>query len=160
MHTFFKGQILGKRQRRSRRDQAFNGGRVGQTQENGRVCEHARLFQRIDEKTGDIELDAHRGKNNREFFLSGQNPSLAGNLCGNPIMRHAASREDGKLLPPNERVHAVDRGNAGLDKFVGIVAGGRIDRLTVDINRLAGNQFRPAVLRLAHSVKNTAENVR
>ena len=53
-------------------------------------------------------------------------------------MRQAGPGEDRQLLAAHERVHPVDRRDAGLDELGWVVPGGRVDRAPVDVQHLPG----------------------
>ena len=74
-------------------------------------------------------------------------------------MGKTGAGEDRQLLAADKRVQAVDRGNAGLDKFVRVIARGGVHRQTVDVLHLGGQNLRPAVLRVAHAVEDAAKHI-
>ena len=67
--------------------------------------------------------------------------------------------EDRQLLAADQGVQSVDSGNAGLDKFLRIVAGCRVHRQAVDVHALFGQDFRTAVNGAAQSVEHAAEHI-
>ena len=76
-----------------------------------------------------------------------QNLRLTRDLRGKLRVGKTGAGEDRQLLAADKRVQAVDRGNAGLDKFVRVIACGGVHRKTVDVLHLGGQNLRAAVLR-------------
>ena len=74
-------------------------------------------------------------------------------------MRQTAHRKHGQFLTANERVQPVDCGNTRLDKLVGIIACGGVDRLAVDIHFLFGDNGRAVIARIAHTVEYASQHV-
>ena len=60
----------------------------------------------------------------------------------------------------DEWVEAVDSGYAGLDEFVRVVAGVRVDWVSVDVVELIGDDGGAIVFGLAESTEDSAEDVR
>ena len=67
-------------------------------------------------------------KTTANFSCLPEDLRLPGDLGGDARMGQAAPGKDGQLLAADERVHAVDGRDAGLDELGGIVAGVGIDR--------------------------------
>ena len=74
-------------------------------------------------------------------------------------MGQAGAGEDGQLLAADQRIQAVNGGNAGLDELVGIVAGGGVHRQAVDVPVLLGEDVGAAVNGLAHAVEHAAQHI-
>jgi hypothetical protein len=62
-------------------------------------------------------------------------------------------------LATRNRIHAVDRRDAGLNHLLGILARERIDRLALDVEVVLGEHWRTVVERLAAAVKHAAKHV-
>ena len=74
-------------------------------------------------------------------------------------MRKSAHREYGKFLSSYKGIQSVDRGDTRLNKFVGIIARGGVDRLAVDIHCLFGNDGLAAVAGIPHAVEHASQHV-
>jgi hypothetical protein len=62
-------------------------------------------------------------------------------------------------LASDEGVETVDSRYAGLDEFIRVVAGVRVDWVSVDVVELVGDDGRAIVFRLAESAEDPAEDV-
>ena len=159
MHPLLKGKVLGQGQGDPRGDEAFDGRGIGQTQEQGGVCEDARFLQGVDEKLRHIEFDAHRRKDDDELFLGGQNPGLPRDLGGNEVVRHAAAGKNRKLLAADQGVHPVNGGDAGLNEVPGVFPAPGIDGQAVDVHHPVRDHLRRAVNRPSQAVEDPAQHV-
>ena len=74
-------------------------------------------------------------------------------------MRKAAAGEHRELLATDQGVEAVDGGHAGLDELGGVVPGGGVHGVAVDVEMLLRDQGGAAVLGLAHAVEDPAQHV-
>ena len=85
---------------------------------------------------------------------------LPDDLRGELVGGQTRAGEDRELLPADQRVQAVDRGDAGLDE-VGRVARGRYGLMGAPLTSrsLLGDDGRPAVDRLAGAVEDPAEQL-
>ncbi len=160
MHVELKGQVFGSGQGHAGGRDAFNRRVTGQVHEQDGTVDGTGATEVIDEIVGFLESDAHRGKDNSEIAGTAADLGLAGDLGSELGMRQTGSRENRQLLAADEGVQAIDRRNAGLDKFVRVVAGGWIHRLAVDIEHPGRDDRGSTVLGLAHAVENAAEDVR
>ncbi len=97
------------------------------------VREDAALLEGLREEAGNIMLYTHRSEDNGKFRISPAYLRLAGNLCGKLVVGQAVAGENGQLLAPDERVHSVNNGDAGLYEISRIPSRYRIDRHSVDI---------------------------
>ena len=70
-----------------------------------------------------------------------------------------APEKRGSFWPTQQSIHAIDGGDAGLDEVAWINAGGRVDRLTIDIGILVGQRLRAAIQRAAQAVENTPQHL-
>src|SRR5699024_4365258 len=73
--------------------------------------------------------------------------------------RQTGTGEDGQLLTADQGVQAVDGGNTGLDKLVGVVAGGGVHGQAVDVPVFGGQDLRSAVDGMAHAVEDAAQHI-
>ena len=134
MPSFLEREVLGRRQRVARRQQALHARFVGEVQEHGRVTERAARFHREPELVGRVVRHADAGKDDGEAFLAlgaAQARPLR-DLRGQPVVRQAARREERQLLSAHQAVHHVDGRDAGLDEIARQRAPGRIDREAFD----------------------------
>ena len=83
---------------------------------------------------------------------------LAGDLRGDLVVRQAVAAEDGQFLPAHQRVHAVERGDAGLDEVARVDARVRVHRLAVDVAPHAADRRGAAVGRAAQPVEDAPEH--
>ena len=85
-------------------------------------------------------LDAHRGEHDGELDVLLQQPRLPDDLRGDAVVRQAVAGKDRQLLAAHQRVHAVNRGQAGLDEFARIAPRKRIDRQAVHVAPIGGQR--------------------
>ena len=157
----FEGEVLGDGQRRTRRQQPFDGGILGDVEEQDRSLERRALGEARAEEAGLALGHAHRGEDDDELVggIAPGHGRLRGDLRGELGGRQAEAGEDRQLLPAHERVEAVDRRDAGLDELVRVVAGDRVDRRPVDVAVGLGLHRRPAVDRTAGAVEDAADQI-
>ena len=74
-------------------------------------------------------------------------------------MGQAGAGEDGQLLTTDQGVQAVDGGNTGLNKLVGVVPGGGVHCQAVDVPELLGQDVGAAVDGPAHAVEDPAQHI-
>ena len=74
-------------------------------------------------------------------------------------MLHYCVRYSTWRLGLAEPVHGIDGGDTGLNHFLGVDAGVRVDGLTLDIKEILSKHRRPVIDGLAGSVEHTAEHV-
>ena len=74
-------------------------------------------------------------------------------------MRQTGAGEDRQLLPSYQGVQAINGRDAGLDKLIGVVAGGWVHCQTIDIPVFIRQNSRTIIDGLAHSVKYTAQHI-
>ena len=151
-------QVLRQREGRARGEKPFNGRRVRQAQEHGDVGQRAGVLEVFDEILGHVVLDAHPDEYDGELDIFADDARLAGDLRGDLVMGQAVAAEERQFLPAHERVHAVYRGNAGLDKVPRILARVRIQRLAVDVAPHAADRVGAAVRGPAQSVEDAPQH--
>ena len=154
-----EGQVLGQGQGGPRSEQPFDARGRGQRQEQRDIGQHAAFFEGADEVLGHVVLDAHGRKDDGELGLFPQQRGLADDLGGQPVVWHAAAGEDRQLLPADQRVHAVDGADAGLDKLPRVLAAVGVDGGPVDVPQVGRQGLGPIVDRTAQPVENTAQHV-
>ena len=160
MHFLLERQILGGGQRHARRRDTFHGGVVGQIGEEYRSVNGTRAAELAHEKFRFLERDTDSREHHREVrALVAQHFRLTGNLRGKVGMREAGAGENRQFLPANQRVQAVDSGDARLNKFVGVVAGGGVHGEAVNVAVLLREDVGAAVDRLSHAVEHAPEHV-
>lgn len=74
-------------------------------------------------------------------------------------MGQTGGREDGNFLASGDGVHDVDGGQSGLDHFLGIDTRPGIDGLTLNVEKVLGEDGRSLVDGFAGAVEDTAEHV-
>ena len=159
MHILLKGQILGGGQRHTGGGDTLDGGVVGQVGEQHGAVDGAGAAELLYEVLGLLKGDADGGKHDGEIAGAVQNLGLTGDLSGQLRVGQTGAGEDGQLLAADQRVQTVDGGNAGLNKLVGIVAGGGVHGQTVDVAVLLGQDLGAAVDGLAHAVEHAAQHI-
>ena len=133
VHVALVGEVLGRGQRAARRDEALDGGVVGEGEEHDDVGENAAVLEGVDEEARHVVLDAHGGEDDDEGLVGGEDLRLADDLRGEPVVRQAVAGEDGQLLAADQGVHPVDAGDAGLDEVPGVGARGGVDGHAVHV---------------------------
>ena len=136
-----------------------HGGIVSEIGEQHRPFDGARLFEIVHEILRFLEGDADRRKHDGKFGIPAFDLRLPRDLRGEFGVRQTAHRKHGQFLPSYQRIESVDGRDARLDKFIGIVARGGIDRLSVDVHLLFGNDGRAAVAGIAHAVEHPPEHI-
>mmetsp|Transcript_3470 Transcript_3470/g.7235 ORF Transcript_3470/g.7235 Transcript_3470/m.7235 type:complete len:264 (-) Transcript_3470:535-1326(-) len=133
-------QVLRRRQRQPRRDDALDGRVVSQVEEEGRALHGTALLEIGAEEPSRFHVHTHGPENDGEVLLVRVNGifefdegGLTGDLGSHLIVGKSSGGEDGDLLPAGDRVHDVDGGDAGLDHGLGVVAGRGVDGLAVDV---------------------------
>ncbi len=104
-------------------------------------------------------LDAHGGKDDGELGLRLAQRRLPCDLGGQRVVRHAAARKDGQLLPADERVHAIDGRDTCHDQVARVGATRGVDGGPVDVAHGFGNWWRHAVDRLAEAAEHAPQHV-
>src|SRR5512140_1486420 len=74
-------------------------------------------------------------------------------------MRESRLGEDRDLLPEDDRVQRVDRGDSGLEKIARMLAPARIDRRTADRAHLGRSRRRKSVARPSEAVEDPPEKL-
>ena len=160
MHPAFERQIFRGSQCHTRRGDTLDRRVVGKVRENDGAVDGARAAEFLNEEFRFLKRDADGGEDDSEVrCVVAQNLCLTRDLRGKLRVRKTGAGEDRQLLATDKGVQAVDRGNAGLDKFVRVIACGRVHRKTVDVLHLGGQNLRPAVLRMAHAVEDAAKHI-
>ena len=159
MHVLFIGQVFRGGQRHTGGGDALDGGVVGQVHKQHSALDGAGAPEVGDKEVGFLKGDADSAKNHGEFFVRAKHLGLAGNLGGQLGVGQTAAREHRQFLPAYQGVQAVNSGDARLDKLAGIVPGGGVQRLAVDVPAYLGDDGGAAVARFAHAVKHAAQHV-
>ena len=157
-HVFakVKSQVFGHGQGCTRGDDALDDRVIRKVQQHDDAVHRVGADKRIAEVFGDVVLDTHRGKDDREVGAIGDR-SLLDDLDGQLVVLHAGAREDRQLLAADQGGQAVDGRDAGADIVARIDAADRVDRRAVDI--AAGDRVDRAepVDRPAQTVQHPAE---
>ena len=74
-------------------------------------------------------------------------------------MRKTGAGKNGQFLSADQRIQSVDRRDAGLNEFGGIISRRGIQRCTVDVQFLFGDDRGAAVDRSSHSVEYTSKHI-
>ena len=156
--TVLEREKLRQAQRDAGRNHPFERRFVGEIQEYGGSRKQPRFFESLLEICRGIVRNAERHKYHREGFGPFGNPRLQSDLSGQLIVRESRSREDRELLPAHHRVHAVDRGNAGLDEILRKRARGGIQRSAMHVHSGFRDGRRQSVSGPSQTVENAAEH--
>ena len=159
MHPLFEGEVLGKSQRHPRSDKAFDRRSISKTQKNGRVCQNARFFKRVDEKFCDVEFDPHSGKYHGELFFSRQYFGLSGYLSGNQVVRHTAAGKNRQLLATNQGIHPVNGRYASLDEVSVIFPAPGVYRQTIYVHHAISNYLRISIDGSSQAIEYPAKHI-
>ena len=160
VHPALEGQIFGGGQGHTRRCDTLDSRVVGEVREDDGAVDGARAAEFLDEELRFLERDADGGEDDGEVRrVVAQHLRLTGDLGGQLRMRQAGAGEDRQLLAADEGVEPVDRGDACLDEFVGVVAGSGVHGQAVDVLHLGRQDLGAAVLRVAHAVEDAAEHI-
>ena len=74
-------------------------------------------------------------------------------------MRQTGAGEDRQLLPSYQGVQAINGRDAGLDKLIGVVAGGWVHCQTIDIPVFIRQNSRTIIDGLPHAVKDASQHI-
>ena len=159
LHIHFKGKEFSGRQGDARRDEALDGGVVGQIEEHHRAGQRPRGLELVDEERRLALGDAHGREHDGELLLAAQDLGLPGDLRGNLVVRQSRAAKDGKFLSPHQRVQAVDRRDAGLNELLRTLPGDGIDGRSDDRQPLFGDERRQSVDRLAQAAEPAADHL-
>ncbi len=159
MHTLFKGQVFCGGQGHTGGGDALYGRVVGQIGEQHGAVDGAGALEVGDKELGLLKGDADGGEHHGKVGLAVQNLCLAGDLSGQLGVRQAGAGKNGQLLAADQGVQTVDGGDTGLDKLIGIVTGGGVDGLAIDVQALFRQDGRAAVDGLAHAVEHAAQHI-
>src|SRR5712691_2989477 len=155
----FDGEILSGRQCESRGQDSFDGGVVCEVDEHGYVVEGSLFLEVVSEEASFISGDAHGREDCCEWFFGASDLGLPGNLGGDLVVWQSGRGEEGEFLSPDERVHAVDGGDACLDELSRIFSGERVDGTAVYIEIIIRNNSWAAVCGSAAAVEDPTEHV-
>ena len=159
VHPQIKSQVFRRCQRHTRGSDTLYRGVVCQIGEQHGTVDGAGAPEFVDKELGFFEGDADGGKHNGKVAFPIQHPGLTGDLRRQLGVRQTGAGKDGQLLPTDKGVQAINGGNAGLDKLVGIVAGGGIHGKAVDIPVFLRQNGRSVINGLAHAVEHTAQHI-
>ena len=124
-------EVLGRRERQTRRDDTLDRGVVGEVKEEGDAVERAILFKVLLKEASRFHIHTHGSEHDRKVVLMVVVHALGGfldqaglttNLGGDFIVRKTRGREDRDLLTTSNRVHCVNRGDTRLNHFLRICA--------------------------------------
>ena len=162
MQPALEGEVLGDRQRGTRREQPLHRGVVGEVQEEHGALERCSPRQTARRKklaSRWVTPIAAKTTTNSSPSVAAGHAGLRGDLRGQLGGGQAEAREDRQLLAAHERVEAVDRRDARLDELGGVIASDGVDRLPVDVTVGLGLERRPAVDRSARTVEDAPDEV-
>ena len=160
VHAAFKGQIFGGSQRHTRCCDTLNRRVVGKVRENDGAVDGACAAEFLNEELRFLKRNTDGGEDDGKVgSVVAQNLCLTRDLRGKLCMGKTGAGEDRQLLAADKGVQTVDRGNAGLDKFVRVIARGGVHRQTVNVLHLGGQNLGAAVLRVAHAVEDAAKHI-
>ena len=160
MHALLKGQIFRGGEGHAGCGDTLHGGVVGQVGKEHGAVDGAGTAELLHEEVGLLKGDADGGEDHGEIArVVPQHLGLAGDLGRQGRVRQAGAGENGQLLSAHQGVQAVDGGNAGLNKLVGVVPGGRVHGQAVDVPELLGQDLRSAVDGTAHAVEHPPQHV-
>ena len=122
---------------------------VSQVQEQAYILHRAILLEILLEKSSSFHVDTHSSEDNSEIVAAIVHNVLAAmmlldqaglttNLSCDFIVWQTGSRENGNLLTTSNTVHHIDRRNTSLDHFFGVFSRKRVDRLTLDVQKVLG----------------------
>ena len=155
-----ESEIFGGGKCRARGEQALDDRFVGEVQEDDHLVQDAALFEAFLKESGIGMRGAEGGEDDDEFGrVVAQQLGLTHDLRRDPVMRQAAAGENRQFLAAGQGIHAVDGGNAGLDEFARVGAGGGVERLAVHVATVGGNDRRSSVARQSGAVEHAAEDV-
>ena len=130
----FKGQIFGGSQRHTRCCDTLNRRVVGKVRENDGAVDGACAAEFLNEELRFLKRNTDGGEDDGKVgSVVAQNLCLTRDLRGKLCMGKTGAGEDRQLLAADKGVQTVDRGNAGLDKFVRVIARGGVHRQTVNV---------------------------
>mmetsp|Transcript_62504 Transcript_62504/g.167420 ORF Transcript_62504/g.167420 Transcript_62504/m.167420 type:complete len:421 (+) Transcript_62504:365-1627(+) len=159
-------EILGGRQRQSRRHDTLDGGIVGQVQEQNHVLHGPVLLEIVLEESSGLHVHSHGTKHNREVVsrvilrvLLLHKTRLSANLGRDLVVRQTGRREQRQLLPSHNRVHGVQSGHTRLNHLLRVDTSLRVDRSSVDVQVVLRQHSGPLVQRLARSVEGTTNHL-
>mmetsp|Transcript_36427 Transcript_36427/g.79689 ORF Transcript_36427/g.79689 Transcript_36427/m.79689 type:complete len:350 (+) Transcript_36427:640-1689(+) len=160
------GEVLRRSQRQTRRDDALNGGIVGQVHEQHDVLHGAVLLEVVAEESRGFHVDAHGAEDNAEIFcrvvhnvLALNERRLSADLCGDLVVWQTGRGEQRKLLTSDNGVHHVDGANASLDHLLWVHSRLRVQRSSVDVAELLGKHSRTLVDGLPGTIESTAHQI-
>ena len=160
MHILLKSQIFRSGQSHFRCTDTLYGRVVCQVYEYDRTVDRACRLKVIDKVFRVLERNTDSGKNNGEFGIRAAYLRLTRNLYRKVCVGQTGSGENRQLLPANQRIQAVNRGNARLNELSGVFPCRRINGRAVDVQTFFGNDFGAAVHGLAHAIEYASQNVR
>ena len=153
-------EVLGRRERVTRREQALHAGLVGEVEEQHRVAERAARLHRAAELLGGVVGHAHAGEHHGELLaLAAAQARALRDLGREPVVRQAARGEERQLLAAHQAVQQVDGRDAGLDEVARQCPPRRVDREPFDAHAGARRNGRAAVDRPADAVEDASEQV-
>ena len=159
------GKVLGGGKGETGGNDTLNGGIVGKVEEKGRALHGTGFLEVGAEETGGFHVHAHGTEDDGEVLLVSidgvlllDERGLTGNLGGDLIVGKTGGGEDGDLLSTGDRVHDVNGGDTGLNHGLGVVTGGGVDGLSVDVEVGLGQDLGGGVDNLSGSVEGSAKH--
>jgi hypothetical protein len=159
MEVVFEREVFGKGQRAARCKQTLDGGITGLVDEGDHARPAPVCFEGVEEKCRFALGDAHGTEYYHKFPGIVPGCGLAHDQAGQFVGRQAGPEKDGQFLSPDQRVEAVDRGDAGFNEIAGVIAGNGVDGRAADVELDSVRQGREPVDRSAHPVKPAADDV-
>mmetsp|Transcript_38540 Transcript_38540/g.97013 ORF Transcript_38540/g.97013 Transcript_38540/m.97013 type:complete len:354 (-) Transcript_38540:194-1255(-) len=162
------GKVFGRGESKTWRDDALNGGIVGQVQEESHTLQRAVLLEILLEETSSLRVHTHRSENNRKVVLVIIHHTLTGSLhqtglttdlSSNFIVWKTGSGENGDLLTTSDRVHGINRRDTCLNHLLRIDTSERIDRLSHNIEVVSSKNRRALIDWDTTAVEYTTEHI-
>eukprot|EP00050_Salpingoeca_kvevrii_P005899 m.286285 g.286285 ORF g.286285 m.286285 type:complete len:410 (+) comp11542_c0_seq1:188-1417(+) len=161
-------EVLGRRERQTRRNDTLDGRVVGKVEEERDTLHGAVLLEVLLEKAGRLHVDTHGSEHNGKRLVAGvtravaavlDKAGLTANLGSNLVVGKTGSREDGNLLTAGNAVHRVNGRDTGLDHLLGVDAAVGVDGLAVDVEEVVSKDTGALVDGLAGAVEDAAKHV-
>ncbi|KAI0564002.1 hypothetical protein FGB62_31g125 [Gracilaria domingensis] len=166
VHAALVREVLGGGEGEARRDDTFDGGVVGQVEEERDLAHGAVLLKVLPEEARGLHVDSHGGEHDGKVGVLAvavlgvlDEPGLATDLGGDLVVRQAGGAEERDLLAARNGVHDIDGGDSGLNHLLGVGSGLRVDGGAGNVQVGLRDDGRAVVDGLARSVEDAAEHV-
>mmetsp|Transcript_41326 Transcript_41326/g.76377 ORF Transcript_41326/g.76377 Transcript_41326/m.76377 type:complete len:202 (-) Transcript_41326:324-929(-) len=160
------GKVLGRSEGKTGRNDTLNGWVIGKVQEECRTLHGTGLLEVSTEETGSLHVDTHRTEHNSKVLLVTVNGvllldkrGLTTNLGSDLVVGKTGCRENGNLLPTSNGVHHINGRDTGLDHGLGVVTGGWVDGLPVDVEVGLSKNLRSIVNDLARAIERPTKHL-